>query len=131
MGGISLQLRLTDEAGKAVVYHVDPDGMLHFGGGMDAAVDRTTWSGPLTEAEAAELRRRLEGGHWFDRELPATGEPAERRWWIEVRGPAGRRRHKLRGECPEAEAVEALLENAARRRLDRFMERMPEPGQPE
>ena len=75
MGGISLQLRLTDEAGKAVVYHVDPDGMLHFGGGMDAAVDRTTWSGPLTEAEAAELRRRLEGGHWFDRELPATGEP--------------------------------------------------------
>lgn len=127
-GGISLELRDAPEPTAASLYRVELDGTLRFAGGQAARDRRFTWSGPLTDEEIARLRQiirddRLDAG----RELPAA-TPSPRRTDLRLRLPGGNLRYRLEGEVPAVEALRGLLEEASRRRLDSFMQRLPKPG---
>ncbi len=104
-GGFFLELLIRGADNYAVIYRVNGDRKLGFGGGADAVNRR--------------LRNLLDRHGWFDGAIEETGEPPQRRTRIHLRGPDGSRRHRIRGRNPGVDAVADLLDHASRRRLER------------
>ncbi len=128
-GGVSLRLRMNDaRGGAAVLYDVSQDGTLGFAGGMDATFDRITWTGALTADEIAQLLGHIERDGWFERSPKGAGEPESLTYRINLKGPAGRKQFVVKGANVSVQAVEALLDRAARRRLEPILERLPKPS---
>jgi hypothetical protein len=128
--GLSLEVWLRGEQNLAILYRVETDGTIGFGGGVDGRSRRVTWSGPLTDEEIDRLWALLRANGWFSGNVKAasTGEPRQREYRIRLRWPEGNRRYKIRGANPRVAPVEALLNEASRRRLGTELERLPRPG---
>ncbi len=126
-GGIRLELHVSGPQNLAVLYRVEPDGTIAYGGGPDARARRTTWTGRMTDQEIAELRSLLERHGWLDRKPASTGEPRALVSRIEVKGPGGFHRYTVRGESTDVEPVQEFLDRVARRRLDEVLDSLPRP----
>jgi hypothetical protein len=128
--GLSLEVWDRGLENRAVLYRVETDGTISFGGGRDAINQRISWTGPLTADEVDQLWVLLEDHGWLSGEVRAasTGEPRRRQCRIQLRWPGGRKRFRFRGENPDVEPVEALLAEASRRRLQGDLETLPRPS---
>jgi hypothetical protein len=128
--GLSLEVWLRGEENLMVLYRVEPDGTIGFGGGADARNQRITWTGPMTAEEIDRLWALLQEHGWFSGDVKAasTGEPRERRYRIRLRWPDGSKQYKIRGENPAVTPVETLLGQASRRRLGGFLQTLPRPS---
>jgi hypothetical protein len=126
-GGDTLELFISAEENRVVLYRVDDDGTLHFGGGLDAMNGNVTWSGPLTEGEREQLWAMVRDFGWLEKQPPeGDGDPL-RKQRVTVRVDGTRRRFRVQGHCPDVAPVEALLANASLRRHDSFLDTLPRP----
>lgn len=132
-GGLSLRLKVTGDENLAALYEVSADGVLAFGGGIDAQRDRVTWEGAMTGPEIDRLRALVEEHEWYTRRPVSSGEPKERRYRIKLRWPGGGKYYKVRGASPDVVQVQELLDKIARRRFDAYLRSLPaaKEGSPE
>jgi hypothetical protein len=128
-GGLTLDMFLQLEAGSMVRYRVDRDGVLSFAGGFDARNEKYTWSGPMTEAEITQLLALLDAHRWLERDPPSPGEPDDRRCTVTVHHAGKRNGFKVIGAEASVDAIAALLESAASRRHEEFLQSLPRPGE--
>jgi hypothetical protein len=126
--GLSLEMEMRGEGNLAVLYRVETDGTIGFGGGADAVQREITWTGPLAAEEIERLWVLLEEHGWLSGDLRTTGEQKRPEYRIRLRWPSGSRRFKVRGANPGVTPVEELLEQAARRRLQGFLGTFPRPA---
>ena len=75
--------------------------------------------------EIAELLGLIERHEWFKRAPIGSGEPESLNYRVVLNGPAGRKRFRVTGVDESVQAVEALLDRAARRRLEPILDRLP------
>lgn len=129
-GGVAFCLIMIDsKGGSAARYEVQPDGTLGFSGGLDAHFNRVTWTGVMTDAEIARLLELIETYQWFDRSPLGSGEPEGLTYRIELSGPSGHKRYRVKGRAESITEVESFLDPIARRRFDPIMEALPKPGE--
>ena len=84
-GGISLEMSIKGKENLATIYKVEQDGTIHFGGGLDAQLNKTSWTGQLTEQEATQLIALLNKQGWFS-DLPYSSNfDADREYKIKLR----------------------------------------------
>jgi len=125
---MDLEVRYTDDARRAVLYRVKPNGMFEFAGGRAALDGRATFTTLLAGQDVEMLRLLIEESGWETRELAGSGEPRQRRYVILLRTEKGGFRHDIRGECPDVEPVLERLETIANRRLKSDLDRQPDAG---
>ena len=127
-GSLSLAMLVLTEDNAAALYRVEPDGSIHFGGGLDARLEKTTWSGPMTAEEIQQLHDLLERHGWYDAGPDSTDRPQGRSYRIQLRWPQGRRSYRLTGRSDDVTPIEQLLSQAAGRRHEAFLETLPRPS---
>ncbi len=127
-GGVELSLYVRDASGAEMLYDVKRDGTLSFGGGMDARLGNTTWTGMMTEEEIRQLHELLSQREWFKAKLRSTDEPEGVLYRVSINAPQSRRRFTLKGEHESVKPVRELLEKVALRRLEGDLERLPKPS---
>ena len=110
-------------------YRVGVDGILHWAGGANAQSAKFTWSGPLTAEEIEGLFGAIERDGWFDHDPPSTNEPPDTIYNVQIRGPEGRESFIVTGETEGLLEVHQILATASRRRLDVYLEALPQPGE--
>ena len=126
-GGLSLEMHVVGEQNLSVFYRVDENGMLGFGGGVDARERNVSWTGPMTEEEIERLRELVREHGWYDRKPTSTGEPEQRVYRIAFRSPEGSRRFTVRGASPDITPIENLLSDVSRGRLHPFLDSLIDP----
>jgi hypothetical protein len=127
-GGLVVQMHV-ESAGRAYeLYRVETDGTLRFAGGYDARNEKYTWSGPLTGDEIARLRAIVAEHRWLEDDPASVAEPPDRLYRIRVRRGSDRASFMVTGDSPAVKPAYDLLRTAGERRLDEFMETLPEPG---
>lgn len=117
-----------DQTGAEALYRVNHDDTLSFGGGMDARLGSTTWTGPMTPDETEHLRNLLIQREWFREKPGSTGEPKEMRYRITLNAPESRKSFTVKGQIPQLQPIRELFERIALRRLDEYLERLPKPS---
>lgn len=127
-GGLSLKMLVLTQDNAAAMYRVEPDGTIHFGGGLDARQEKTTWSGPMTAEEIQQLRHLIAQHGWYDAGPASTGRPSGRSYRIQLRWPQGRRSFRVIGRSLDVTPIEQLLAHAAGRRHEAFLETLPKPS---
>ena len=127
--GWTIQLQRISGDGSSVWYELLEDGTLRYAGGLAALQQQPSWSGEMTDEEIADVMQLLERLDWMDEAPVSSDEPADLHRRIILSGPPGRRRFTLRGADAEAAELESILEQAARRRNDPFLERLPKASQ--
>ena len=130
-GGLSLKMLVVTEDNAAAMYRVEPDGSIHFGGGLDARREKTTWSGPMTAEEIKQLRDLLTRHGWFAASPASTDRPKDRSYRIQLRWPQGRRTYRVIGRSLDVTPIEQLLAQAAGRRHEAFLQTLPKPSSEE
>lgn len=126
MRGVEISFFVTTEPGRHEYYIVEPDGRIGFGGGNDAVLNRTSWDGVMSQAQADELQAVLKEHDLLSVQAVSAREPDRLRWRVEIRHPGGRIRHRTTGQCDALEALRAQLADISRARLDSFLERLPQ-----
>lgn len=126
--GFYLELWILGQDRYATLYRVNGARRLGFGGGADAFNRRINWVGVLTDEQYAELQDLLELHGWFAGTASSPGEPPERITRVRLQWPGGSRRFKVTGDSADIESVRELLDGAARQRLRRDLDRLPEAG---
>ncbi len=116
------------EDNAAALYRVEPDGTIHFGGGLDARLEKTTWSGPMTVEEIQKLRDLIQRHGWFKAGPDSTDRPPGRSYRIQLRWPQGRQTYRVIGRSLDVTPIEQLLAQAAGRRHEAFLETLPRPS---
>ena len=127
-GGLSLKMLVVTEDNAAALYRVQPDGTIHFGGGLDARQEKTTWSGPMTAEEIQQLHDLLTHHGWFDAGPASTDQPPGRSYRIQLRWPKGRQTYRVIGRSLDVTPIEQLLAQAAGRRHEAFLQTLPRPS---
>ena len=127
-GGLSLKMLVLTQDNAAAMYRVEPDGTIHFGGGLDARQEKTTWSGPMTAQEIQQLRDLIAQHGWYDAGPVSTDRPPGRSYRIQLRWPQGRRTFRVLGRSLDVTPIEQLLAHAAGRRHDAFLDTLPKPS---
>lgn len=127
-GGLSLKMLVLTQDNAAAMYRVEPDGTIHFGGGLDARQEKTTWSGPMTREEIQQLRDLIAQHGWYDAGPASTGRPPGRSYRIQLRWPQGRQTFRVIGRSLDVTPIEQLLAQAAGRRHEAFLETLPKPS---
>ena len=92
-------------------------------------VPNINWVGELGEEQYAELQVLLERHGWFEGTVDSTGVPPERVTRVRLQWPEGSRRFTVKGDSADIEPVRQLLDDAARQRLGRDLERLPQAGE--
>ncbi len=128
-GGLELELMRTADDRAFARYRVERDGGLAFGGGTDAVTGRYSWHGSLTADEIGRLTTLIGRNRWIEADPPSTGRPPGLSYTITLWTREGRRSFTVLGDEPGVAAVHALLETAARRRHDEFLEALPRAGE--
>ncbi len=128
---ISMEMFIENPGDSYAVYRVDEDGVLSFAGGVDAHDRKYTWSGPMTSEEIDRLHALLDEHRWFESGPKSSGTPPGRRYEIELSKPGVVRDFAVLGDGPSISPIFDLLETAARRRHEQFMQTLPKPGQQE
>lgn len=129
-GGISLEMSITGKDNLAAIYRVEQDGSIHFGGGMDARINKTSWTGQLTEQDIEHLRASLDEHGWFTQDPASSSIDSDRKYRIDLRWPGGHRSFKVTGKGPKIAQIEDLLAKIANRRHDVFLESLPKATEP-
>lgn len=129
-GGISLEMSITGKDNLAVNYRVDQDGSLHFGGGLDAQINKTSWTGQLSSQEVKQLVALLNEHGWFKQEPDSSSIDADRKYSIDLRWPDGHRSFDVTGKGSGIAPIEELLARVTNRRHDEFLESLPKPMEP-
>ena len=124
-GGLSLKMLVLTEDNAAAMYRVELDGTIHFGGGLDARQEKTTWSGPMTAKEIQHLRDLIARHGWYDADPASNGRPPGRSYRIQLRWPQGRRTFRVIGRSLDVTPIERVLAQAAGRRHDAFLDTLP------
>ncbi len=124
-GGLSLKMLVLTQDNAAAMYRVEPDGTIHFGGGLDARQEKTTWSGPMTAKEIQQLRDLIARHGWYDADPASNGRPPGRSYRIQLRWPQGRRTVHVIGRSLDVTPIERVLAQAAGRRHDAFLDTLP------
>ncbi len=124
-GGLSLKMLVLTQDNAAAMYRVEPDGTIHFGGGLDARQEKTTWSGPMTAEEIQQLRDLIAQHGWYDAGPASTDRPPGRSYRIQLRWPHGRRTFRVIGRSLDVTPIEQLLAQAAGRRHEAFLDTLP------
>jgi hypothetical protein len=125
---LTLDFAAQDETGSDRLYRVDSDGAISFGGGFQALVGNTSWTGQLTKQEEQELLDVIRQQAWFASKIESTNEPKDRVYRVTVRTVEGHRRFKVVGANERVAAVEAVLERICRQRFDEDLKRLPTPS---
>jgi hypothetical protein len=130
IGGRGDELQLSEKTndGKAMLYRVDDENVLHFAGGRDAQMDRITWSDPLTPDEQETLWRLVRDYGWMEKPPPEGDGSADVTYRISVRMDGKRRTYRVKGACKEVAPVADLLEKASLRRFGHVLDALPEPS---
>ncbi len=128
LAGFEFELMLRDETGSEALYRVDRDGNISFGGGLDARLGKTSWTGAMTDDELRELRDLLAAQDWFRQKPVATDEPRQRVYAVSLHAPENRTRFRVRGENQQLEPLRAFLHRLSLRRLEDDLNRLPQPG---
>ncbi len=123
-------MSITGKGNLAVIYRVDQDGSIHFGGGKDAQLNKTSWAGKLTQQEIEQLRASLDEQGWFTAEPASSSTDADRKYRIELRWPEGNRSYKVAGKGSKIAPIEDLLIKIANRRHDVFLDSLPQGSEP-
>ncbi len=127
--GFYLELWILGQESYATLYRVNGSRKLGFGGGSDAFNRRISWVGTLTVEQYDELQDLLEQHGWFAGTVSTTGDPPERVTRVRLRWPNGSRQFKVKGDSQDIEPVRQMLSDAARQRLRRDLEQLPEAGE--
>ncbi len=126
--GLSIVLDLRDASGAEEFYTVDTDGMLGFGGGMDARFERTSYTAVLDAADMQRLAEIVTKHRLVDQRLESTNLPEGVRYRVRIRNDDGSVNRTIKGENPRIEALRAVLREFANRRLFPELERQPKPS---
>ena len=129
-GGLSLKMSITGKDNLAALYRVDQDGSIHFGGGQDAQINKTSGTGQLTKQDVEQLRALLTEHGWFTAEPASSSVDADRKYRIDLRWPVGNRNFKVTGKGSMIAPIEDLLVKFANRRHDLFLESLPKASEP-
>lgn len=129
-GDFYLELWILGEDNLAVIYRVNGDRVLGWGGGRDAVSRRVSWTGVLDPQRYDRLRVLLEQEGWLAGGVESSGAPRKRITRVSLRWDGRSRRYSLRGECPAVEPLAALLDEACRKRLEPELESLPQAGEP-
>ncbi len=129
-GGIAIEIDVRGAGNFAVLYRLDTDGTLSWGGGDGARAGEVTWRGTMSDAEIDGLLMILVSDGWFESDPApdASGDVPQRRTTIRLDGPKGKRRLTLAGSSRAVDRVTAYLDPISRRRYDDFLETLPKPG---
>ena len=129
-GGLSLKMSITGKGNLAALYLVEQDGSIHFGGGQDAQLNKTSWTEQLTKQDVEQLRALLNEHGWFTAEPVSSSVDADRKYRIELRWPGGHRSFKVTGKGSMIAPIEDLLAKIANRRHEVFLESLPKASEP-
>ena len=133
-GGVALEMLIESGESSVALYRVEPSGTIGFGGGFDARLNKTTWTGRMRTEEIDELLALLDTDGWFEADPASISAPPDHTYRITLSGPKGRRRFEVeggrRGNGPDVAPLAELLERISRRRLDDFLDALPKPGEP-
>jgi hypothetical protein len=129
-GGLGVTLWFArPETKQYEFYVVEPDGRFSCSGGLKAFERATDWNGRLTDDEAKRLRAIVDGAKWLTAAEPSRDDPKRTPVFeMLLKVPSGEREVVIRGADPAAEQAAQLLAEAAKRRFDRFMQRLPDAG---
>lgn len=129
-GGTYVDFVITDgDALKAAHWTVSPDGTIAFAGGPAAVHgDEMTWKGAMSRRDIDELRALLEQDGWYAGTVAGSGAPKNAVTRVTVKHGDGTRKYDIRGRCPEADRLEALLKRASAARRDAYMNNLPRAG---
>lgn len=120
-----MKMSITGKDNLAAIYRVEQDGSIHFGGGQDAQLNKTSWTGQLTKQDVEQLRALLTEHGWFSAEPASSSTDADRKYRIDLRWPGGHRSFKVTGKGSMIAPIEDLLAKIANRRHDVFLESLP------
>jgi len=109
------------------LYIIEPDGALRFAGGRQALTDQTTWTGELTDEQARQLRSHLQQRNWFQTPPKSTKKDESYRTIIALRRINAQRKFTVYGENQAVQPILDVLEQAARRRHEPYLQRLPKP----
>jgi hypothetical protein len=124
--GFYLELWILGEQNYAVIYRVNGQKRLGWGGGRDGVNRSLVWAGDMTDEQYDGLQGLLAEHGWFDKSITSSGEPKQRVTRITLRWRGGSRRYTLNGRSDDIEPVEALLKEVARQRLEIDLDTLPE-----
>lgn len=129
-GGLGFSLWFArPETKQYEFYVVEPDGRFSCSGGLKAFERITDWTGRLTDDEAKRLRAIVDSAKWLTAAEPSRDDPKRTPVFeMLLKAPSGEREVVIRGADPAAEQAAQLLAEAAKRRFDRFMQRLPDAG---
>ena len=107
---IELLVHTTD--GREVLFQLDDQRVLHFGGGLNARGGCTQPAGELIEGQLAQLWRLIVDGNLLHAEGTFFGKPQRVRFGGYVRIPSGRYEiHAIDDEVPALHELSRLLFN--------------------
>ena len=129
-GGLSVEMSITGKDNFAALYRVERDGTIHFGGGQDAQLNKTSWTGQFTNEDVEQLRALLNEHGWFDETPTSSAIDADRKYRIDLRWPGGHRSFKVTGKSSMIAPIEDLLVEIANRRHEVFLESLPKASEP-
>jgi hypothetical protein len=127
-GGVTLELYSRDAERRESYYELRRDGTLAWGGGRDALVRSTSWTGPLRPEEIQQLLTLLEQQHWFEVKPKSTRQPKWQLYDLRLSHPGNVRERRVIGRWEAIESVEQLLRGAALRRLEPDIASLPRAG---
>lgn len=129
-GGVGLRLWYAQVPTRQYQYFkVGSDGTLEYGGGMNAFNHKTDWTGKLTAEQGKAVRALIDQTGWMTMAKPGRKEGETPVAEIRVEASGEYREFEVAGPDPKVEELLLLLQAAANKRLDSFMERLPQPGQ--
>jgi hypothetical protein len=128
-GGIGLRLWYAQVPTRQYQYFkLSDDGTLEFGGGLTAFNHKTDWTGKLTAEQGKAVRTLIDQSGWLTIPKPGRTEGETPVAELRVEAEGGYREFTIAGPDPKVEELLLILQTAANKRFDAFLERLPEPG---
>ena len=128
--GVRLTMQVERGINSIVRYAVDRDGSVSYAGGAIAQRDDWSWTGMLTDDEAAQFVSIIREQEWerggLDRDVDATGDTVVYR--IDLWTPEIRERFRHVGESDRITPMHELLAQVTQRRNEDFMSTLPKPN---
>jgi hypothetical protein len=127
-GNLAMTMYVRDATGAESYYEVHRDGTLGFGGGLQARLFQTTWSGPMTAEEIAQIRAALEAQNWFRQPPRSTNQPADHIYRITIDAPERQKQFRVKGDTQALRPLHEIFSRIALRRLEPVLRGLPEPS---
>ncbi|MDP6479057.1 MAG: hypothetical protein QGI75_03345 [Phycisphaerales bacterium] len=121
-----LDMYLKTADGRQVRYDVASNGRLRFAGGQDIPFGIWSWTGSVTAAQGAALRRIVSQPHWAS-PIESGDDQGDNAWEITLRDGAGHHFFEVTGDSPGIDAAWVILTEAGSGRLQEDLDRLPRP----